>query len=89
MWGTKRAMGRISGTGGRARAVPGSAVAFLLGLSAACGSEPEEPQWGEGGTLVENFLASRSVCTLVKNFLASQSAHLFDRFEKHNVSIGQ
>ena len=56
VWGTKRAMGRISRTGGRARAVAGSAVAFLLGLCAACGSEPEEPQWGEGGALVENFL---------------------------------
>ena len=55
-WGTKRAMGRISRTGGWARAVAGSAVAFLLGLITACGSEPEEPQWGEGGALVENFL---------------------------------
>ena len=52
-WGTKRAMGRISRTGGWARAVAGSAVAFLLGLCAACGSEPEEPQWGGGGALVE------------------------------------
>ena len=55
-WGTKRAMRRISGTEARAGAVAGSVVLFLLGLCAACGSEPAEPQWGEGGTLVEDFL---------------------------------
>ena len=55
-WGTKRAMRRISGTGARARAVAGCALLVLLGLGAACGSEPAEHQWGEGGTLVESFL---------------------------------
>ncbi len=55
-WGTKRAMRRIFGTGGRARAVAGGAVVFFLGLGAACGNEPAKHPWGEGGTLVENFL---------------------------------